>query len=194
MSFKLTIDVALSSRLRSGDERAFRSVYDQHYRKIYQFANSFLKNKVLTEEVLQETFMQLWLNREQLNPELALEPLLFTICRRLVLDSFRRSASIDRQRQNLLHRRTEEDNKTEEHIVFSDLMRFTERAIAVLPKQQQAVFRLSRFEDMTYEEISAQMNISRNTVKNHLVVALKTLKTVLHGQGVYTILIAWLFS
>ena len=194
MSVELDKDPLLLTQLRNGDEKAFRLVYDRHYRKIYQFANSFLKNKEQSEEILQETFLNFWIKREKLNVELPVEPLLFTICRRLVLDAFRKATSTDRLRVNLLKMMSEIQNDTEDHIIFSDLLRVTENAIAELPKQQQAVFRLSRFEGLSYEEIAEKMSISKNTVKNHLVVALKTLKSRLDREGMLYVLFLILFK
>ncbi|MEJ7694135.1 sigma factor-like helix-turn-helix DNA-binding protein, partial [Daejeonella sp.] len=60
-----------------------------------------------------------------------------------------------------------------------DLQRFTEKVLIKLPKQQQLVYRMSRQQDLSYDEIAEELLISRNTVKNHLVAALKTLKSQL---------------
>ncbi len=64
--------------------------------------------------------------------------------------------------------------------MLDDLERFTEEVLARLPKQQQLVFRMSRQRELSYDEIAEELHISRNTVKNHLVAALKTLRTQLH--------------
>lgn len=187
-SIKLTVDPALLEQLRNSDEKAFKLIYEQHYRKIYQFANSFLKNKEQSEEVLQETFLNFWMTRDRIIIDMPVEPLLFTICKRLVLDAFRKATSTTKQRLHLLQLMAEEDNGTEENIIFSDLMRFTEDIISELPRQQQTVFRLSKFEGHSYEEIGEQLNISKNTVKNHLVVAVKALRAQLDGHGVLYLL------
>lgn len=190
-SLELAVESGLLTQLRNSDESAFRRVYDQHYRKIYQFANSFLKDKSQSEEVVQETFLNLWMTRDRIDVARPIEPLLFTICKRLVLDAFRKATSTSKQRARLLQMMAEEDNATQDSIIFSDLMRFTEDAISELPKQQQTVFRLNKFDGHSYEEIGEQLNISKNTVKNHLVVAVKTLRAHLEGQGiVYLMLIA----
>jgi RNA polymerase sigma-70 factor (ECF subfamily) len=70
-------------------------------------------------------------------------------------------------------------NDTEEDMLVSDLEQFTERIINKLPRQQQLIFRLSRVEHLTHKEIADQLQISPNTVKNHMVEALKTLKSQL---------------
>ncbi len=169
-------------RLREGNESAFQHVYQSLAPKVYGFAYRFLKDKAQSEEVVQEAFITLWENREKLDQERPLEPYLFTISKRLVLDSLRKATSSQALREKLMLKISENHNETEESIILSDLMAFAEKAIRELPRQQQVVFRLSRFEGLSYEEIGERLNLSKNTVKNHLVVALKTLKTQLASQ------------
>ncbi|RZL44363.1 MAG: RNA polymerase sigma-70 factor [Pedobacter sp.] len=181
-------DHTLISRFKSGNEEAFKVVYEKYSAKIYRFVYSFLKNKEQTEEVVQEAFLNIWINREKLNEQSPLEPYLFTVSKRLVIDTFRKATSTEKLRATLFAGITEANNLTEENIIFSDLMRFTEKAISKLPKQQQIVFRLSRFEGLSYEEIATQLNISKHTVKNHLIVALKAIKSQFdHHDILYTL-------
>lgn len=189
-----TSDHTLLSRFKNGDEEAFKVIYEKYAAKIYRFVYSFLKNKEQVEEVVQETFLSIWINREKLNENSPLEPYIFTISKRLVIDTFRKSTSTDKLRATLFARITEENNLTEENIIFSDLMRFTENAISKLPKQQQTVFRLSRFDGLSYDEIASQLNISKNTVKNHLIVALKTIRTQFeHHDILYSLAMLFFF-
>lgn len=180
--------------LREGKESAFQQIYHSLAPRVYGFAYSFLKNKVQSEEVVQEAFILLWENRLKLLHDKPLEPYLFTISKRLVLDIFRKATSTNAMRENLILKISEMHNETEERIILSDLMFFAEKAIQELPKQQQLVFRLSRFEGLSYEEIGERLNLSRNTVKNHLVIAVKTLKTQFSNQElIYTLLVLTYF-
>lgn len=188
------VDAAVLTRFREGNEEAFKCVYDNYYRKVYQYAYSYLKNKEQSEEIVQETFLKIWLNRKTLNEFLPIAPYLFTICHRLVLDAFRKAATVNMLKANLQRTATEIDNHTEEVIMLGDLKRFSDEAIAELPKQQQMVFKLSRSEDLTYEEIAERLNISKNTVRNHLVVALKSLRSQFESQGVlYALILMYFF-
>lgn len=179
----------------SGSESAFKAVYDQHQAKVYRFAYTFLKDKEQSREVLQETFINLWVNREKFDANKPLEPYLFTICKRLVLDSFRKASSTSALRERLVLKMSEINTETEDKIILTDLMKYAEKAIAELPKQQQIVFRLSRYEGLSHEEIADRLDLSKNTVKNHLVVALKTLKAQFSQQEmIYTFLLLYLLG
>lgn len=167
---------------REGNETAFREIYVHFGPKIYGFAFSFLKERPQSEEIVQETFLSLWENRQKFDESRALEPYLFTIAKRLVLDQLRKTVHTKALREKLLAAISEQHNETEEQIIFSDLLVFAERAIDELPLQQQTVFRLSRVEGLSYDEIAERLNLSRNTVKNHLIVAVKKLKKHFNNQ------------
>lgn len=180
--FSLNTDVL--TRLKNSDEAAFSAIYERYYREIYNFIFTFLKQKQLAEEVLQETFLTIWVQRGKIDPYQPLEPLLFTICRRKVLDNFRRITSTEALKQQLLRTMQGMANDTEEAIFYNDTFAFANNAVERLPRQQQLVFKLSREEGLSYDEIAERTHLSKNTVRNHLVAALKTLKLHFEEHGV----------
>lgn len=167
---------------REGNENAFREIYLHYGPKVYGFAYSYLKEKSQSEEIVQETFLAIWESRQRFDESRALEPYLFTIAKRLVLDQLRKIVNTKALREKLLMTINEQHNETEEQIIFSDMLVFAERAINELPLQQQTVFRLSRIDGLSYDEIAERLNLSRNTVKNHLIVAVKKLKKHFNNQ------------
>ena len=72
--------------------------------------------------------------------------------------------------------------------MFHDLLQITDEVLEKLPKQQQVVFRMSRLEGLNYDEIAEQLNISRNTVKNHLVQAVKNIRFHFDKKGILYVL------
>jgi len=181
----LAIDQNLHLRLKNGDEQAFSTIYERYYRPLYSFIFAFLKHKQLTEEALQETFLAVWMQRATIREEYPIEPLLFLICRRKILDYFRKIASSTKLRAELHLLVAEINNETEEAISFNDTIKFTNDAIDKLPGQQQKVLRLSKIDGLSNEEIAQQLQLSKNTVKNHLAAALKTLRFHYQQHGMY---------
>lgn len=186
-------DSLLLKQIRNADAAAFRRLYDRHYRKVYQFANSFLRNKEASEEILQETFLKIWVNRDKINSELPIQPLLFTLSKRLVIDAVRKAAALHRQNGVIAFEMQQHDSGTEEKIIFADLLTHTQKAIDRLPRQQQTVVRLSKFEGLSYDEISQRLDISKNTVKNHLIVAMKTLRNYMDKEGMFYFFVIFFF-
>lgn len=162
--------------LMSGDENMFTLIFQEYSAKVYRLAFRFLKDKEQSEEIVQEAFINLWLSREKLDAAGNLWLYLYVITKRLSLNALRqvsRSASLTGK---LLLSIKAEHNETEEDILAHDLEQFTDRLIEKLPRQQQVIFRLSRVDGLSHKEIAEQLHISPNTVKNHMVDALKTLK------------------
>ncbi|WP_299286024.1 RNA polymerase sigma-70 factor [uncultured Mucilaginibacter sp.] len=165
--------------LMAGDEPAFAAVYKWYAEKVYRLAFRFLKNQAQSEEIVQETFIKLWLTKGQLKPQGNLWLYLFVIAKRLSINTLRQHNQSAHTFEQLADRMAEIQNVTEEQVIAHDLEQFTEKILQKLPKQQQQVFKMSRREGLTHKEIAERLHISPNTVKNHMVEALKTLKSYL---------------
>ncbi len=188
MDVAKSITADIITRFKNGDELSFQKIYDSYSANVYRFAFSFLKNRTHSEEIVQDAFILLWENRDRFDETKPMEPYLFTITKRLVLDSLRKQTSTHKLRAQLMHRISEITNETENKIIYTDLMNFTENAVQQLPKQQQVVFRLSRYEGLSLGEIGERLDLSENTVKNHLVIALKKMRTKLLSKEVIYLL------
>lgn len=186
-----SIDSGSIKELIAGDESAFTLIYGHYSEKVYRLAFKFLKDKELSEEIVQETFISLWLNKEKLDAEGNLWVYLFVIAKRLSLNSLRQLCKSTDLTEKLLSYISEEQNSTEEEVFVRDLERYAEKIIEKLPRQQKLVFKLSRIDGLSYKEIAEQHNISPNTVKNHMVEALKTLRT--HLSAVDFVYLSLLF-
>ena len=177
---KQICDFELISRIKEGDESAFRIVFDLYSSKLYAFSYRFLKEKEPCQEVVQEVFLNLWINRAKLDTQYPIAPYLYTITRRLTLNVLRHVATSQSAMEKMWLNVKKVSNETEEEVFLEDLSRFTEQVLSKMPKQQQLIFRMSRHQELSYDEIAEELNLSRNTVKNHLVAALKTLRTQLN--------------
>jgi len=170
-------------RLIVGEQSAFEKIHDLCSEKVYRLAYRFLKDAEQSEEIVQETFVNLWLNKEKLDPEGNIWLYLYVVGKRLSLNALRNVAKSKYHTENLLAHFSEAHNSTEEQVFVHDLELLTEKVIGALPKQQQIIFKLSRIEGYSHKEIADQLNISPNTVKNHMGTALKTIKSKLGDCG-----------
>src|SRR5690606_28645294 len=159
-------------------------LFDRFHGKIYQFAFNFLKNKEQSEEIVQHTFLNFWLNRSKLDPDRPIAPYLFTIARRMLTDAWRKAAASSRFREYIQQRMELVTNETEERILSDELANITRDALNKLSEQQHQVFTLSRQEGLSYEEIAERLHISKHTVKYHLINALKIIKAHFHKHDI----------
>lgn len=189
MLISFNTDTELVDRLHIGDESAFRLVFDRFHQRIFLFAFKFLKDKEQSEEIVQDTFLNLWLHREKLDGLKPLEPFIFAIARRKLIDTWRKAATAQSYRDNLYQTIESSRNEPLEKLLMKDLERITEEGLMQLNCQQQKVFKLSRYEGFTYEEIAEEMKISKSTVKYHLINALKLLRYHFQKNGVLSLFI-----
>lgn len=187
-----SIDSSTVRRLIAGDELAFRGVYDFHSEQVYQLAFRFLKDTAWSEEIVQDVFLKLWLNREGLDEQGNIWLYLYVITKRLCLNKLREVRKSTMLLEQLMRNMEIAGNLSEEQFMAEELEQRVQHLISRLPKQQQLIFNLSREEGLTHNEIAQKLGLSPNTVKNHMVQALKTLKSTLQQSG-YTYLLALVF-
>lgn len=163
-------------KIAAGDHQAFREVYDFYYQSIYKYALHLLKSELLAEEIVQETFLKIWINRVGLPEILNLESYLVTIARNRSLDILRQSALRYRNDQFLKNTFEFSTNETEEQIILKDTRLILSEAIAQLPPQQRQVYELCKQQGLKYDEVAKIMNLSPLTVQSYMKIALRAVR------------------
>src|SRR5690554_560176 len=133
MPVKIEVATELIVRLIASDEAAFRAIYDQLHKRIYRLLFVLVKDREQTEELLQETFVSLWLNRRKLNATQPLYPYIYLTARRLAIDHFRKKMTEANAKQYLIHHQKGYASDTEDRVNVADLRRLTDEAIKALP-------------------------------------------------------------
>lgn len=193
MFARIEIASELILRLKQGEEPAFRAIYDTLHERIFRMVQSLVKDSAKTEEIVQDAFVALWLNRDRLDAQRSLYPYVYQTAKRLAIDHFRRHTLENKVLNQLPHVADRQTQNTEEAIAYSELNHFADETIRRLPKQQQAVYMMSREQGLSYEEIADQLQISPNTVRNHMVSALKSIKLRFSKAGFVSLAYALLF-
>ncbi|QEC78870.1 RNA polymerase sigma-70 factor [Mucilaginibacter ginsenosidivorax] len=173
----LSLERELLLKIALKDEQAFTVIYERYVKKIYTFSFRLLNSKQLAEEVVQECFLKIWLLGDSLNSILNIEAYLVTLSRNKSLDVLRlqqREMKSDLQEgKNWI----EGHNDTEEAILLNDTRNLLQTAIDQLPPQQKRVYQLCQQEGLKYEEAAKKLNLSPLTVKKHMQLALRFVRT-----------------
>jgi len=161
---------------------AFEQIYQLYWSDLYNYAYNILRDKIVCEEILQETFFSLWSKRENLQIAHSIKAYLFTTVKFQTIN-FIRSEKVKRDYAASYTSFTKMavDNSNEEHIHLSDLKGIIENEVSKLPEKCQQIFRLSRNDHQSIKNIADLMNISHKTVENQLTKALRQLRSSL-GQ------------
>jgi RNA polymerase sigma-70 factor (ECF subfamily) len=172
-------DTELLEKLREGDEIAFRELYDRHCRTVSAFVYHLTHSAVDAEDILQDTFLKLWTNREQLPPIDHIGNYIFTIARNKTLDHLRKIARQQRLLDRVWANITVPSDGIEQQLDAMESQHLINRAFAQLTEQQRTIFRLSRQEGMTHEAIAQQLCLSKSRVKNVQVETLRYIRLFL---------------
>ena len=185
-------DSDLVVRLRNGEEAAFKIIFDRWFKKLYYFSFRYLKSKEEAEEMVQETMLQLWVTREKLDERYPVSSYLYTIVKRLSLNRLKQIASSKSAAEHHFVNLKVTVNNTEDSLSLSELKRITAEALALMPEKQQQVYRMSRNDGLSLDEIALSLGILKNTVKKHLSEALKMIR--IHFASRYYLLLVSLIS
>ncbi len=110
----------LISRLRLGDRNAFEQLFKLYHKRLYFFCFSLCNNKEVAEGITQETFIKIWINRENIDETKSFSGFLYTISKNLVLNHIRKSLN---QQNYLNYLKTQSDalNQTEIEYSYNEL-------------------------------------------------------------------------
>ncbi|HVU95651.1 MAG TPA: RNA polymerase sigma-70 factor [Puia sp.] len=175
----LTNENELLARVAEGDERAFGVLFHHYRSKIYSYAFHLSGDTAQADELVQEVFLKVWLNRDKIPHVLRFEYYLFTIARNQVFDMLKKMARESEFRRQMAGLLDADANPVEDRLLTRENELRLRQALDRLPPRQRLIFTLSRSQGMKHEEIADHLHISRHTVKTHLVQALKTLRSLL---------------
>lgn len=176
-SFEIEKELVL--KLIDGDEAAFSELYTLYKTRLMYFALQFVKSQEIAEDIFQDAFTSVWLNRQFINPNLSFNSYVYTTVKNRILNLL---ANIDREQElkkAILATSIDGVNGTEEILLGSELENIIEKAIAKLTPQQKVVFEMSRKGLKSRKEIAAKLGISVNTVQQHISDSLKIIRKFL---------------
>lgn len=184
----------LFRQIGNSDEAAFAVIFHRYKSVLFDYGIKITKSHTAAEELVQECFVKLWLARENL-PNIE-NPVgyLHMMARNAGVDYLRRLSLDAGLQKKVWAGISETENPTLQKVQVSETQRLIDEAVAQLPTQQREVFLLSRYEGLSYEQIGRQMGIAGNTVKNHLVKALKYIREYLaqkYGNPIVMVLITF---
>lgn len=174
----------LLTRLQRGDREAFRQLFRSHYGTLCRFAMQLLHDKAAAETIADDVFFAIWQNRADLTISTSMRSYLFTAIRNRCLNemsSKRRRPSTpgfayDYEAElDLLAHVFADNSHPLGQLIEKELEGEIARCVEALPHDCRRVFKMSRYEQMSYSEIADELGISVNTVKYHIKAALRQL-------------------
>ena len=169
-------DRELVELLIDSSQPAFNELYARYKNRLMYICKRYLKSEAESEDLVHDIFLRIWETRHFLNPELTFSGYLKTITQNCATDKLRHFEVHSRFAKNVLMNMTDSVNETEDTIIDNDYAKFLNELVDCLPARQKEIFRLSRMEGLTYNEISEMLEISVPAIQKHASLALMKIK------------------
>ncbi|WP_316765759.1 RNA polymerase sigma factor [Pedobacter frigiditerrae] len=166
----------LLAAIAKGDERAFRILFETHCDNLGSYVLKITKSQEISEEIVQDTFVKIWLGREHLAEIRSFSHYLFILCKNQTLDHLRKHAKqliLDAELDSYLKDQQIVEASENNLEVYRELI---DKAVDKLPNQAKKVYLLSRHQRLKHDEIAVALGISAETVKKHIQYAVSFIK------------------
>ncbi len=176
-------ELQVLKRLQQGDELAFLEVYDHYKKPLYAFILKFVKVPEHADDLLQDVFLKIWEIHSRINSSLSFKAYVYRISRNLVYKFLKKTANDAEQlSEQLQHFIPDKEANAEVKLQWKEYEENISTAIDQLPPRRKEIFILCRQGKHTYEDVAKQLGISRNTVKEHMVLSMKSISNYLQTQ------------
>lgn len=164
-----------------GDEQAFESLFLHYFPRIKGFISGILQNEEEAEDISQDIFVSMWQNRERLTNIKNLNAYLFRIAKNTVFRHIERSLLFKDYLQQTEHAAfvSGENDSIEEELYAKELEFLISVAVEKMPPQRKQIYRMSRVDGLSNDEIATRLSISKRTVENHLTLALADIRKII---------------
>lgn len=185
----------LLRRISHGDQQAFSTLFNSYHPFVYAFARRITRSDEFAEEVVQEIFLKIWIDRESLVKVDNFGAYLNRIVRNHCYNVLRKLA-IESKHASLMSKSFDDtDDSTIQQLGYNDVNEVLESAIQTLSAQQKKVYQLCHQRGLTYQEAADELNISQQTVHAYMKDALRKIREHFRKHGIsYSVFFGILFK
>lgn len=149
--------------------------YEMYYKTILSYITYKINHRYEAEDLAQDVFLRL-LDYKPMLQEATVKYFIFTIARNIVTDYLRRYYKKQEITSYIYDTKTYSTYETEESIVVKDLLMLEKKKLQTFSPQRKKVYVLSRFQEKNSNEISEELQLSKRTVENHLLLGRKIMR------------------
>ncbi|WGQ09551.1 RNA polymerase sigma-70 factor [Pedobacter gandavensis] len=170
-------ETELLSLLQRGEHKAMEDIYRYYWEEVLDAAYKRVRDEEIAQDICQEIFISLWENRENIQLKGSLSAYFMGAVKYRVINYFRSSQVKEKHQEDLRLLMMEcAGLSAVQGMMLKELHQEVEEAIQELPERMRVIFSMSRQEEKTIREISEELDLSAQTVKNQLSSALKVMK------------------
>lgn len=170
----------LLMNMGNDDREAFNELYRRHMSNVYNYVHLMCKSKEVTEEVVQDLFVKVWLNRYHLYKVQFFKSYIFRCAQNLLLDQIRKQQLESRTIEKVKLSEAEDSEKSDSTLICKEFRKHTKDAIDKLPEKRKRIVELRTHDELSLDEIAEQLSISKSVVKKQLYSGLHFVREYLH--------------
>lgn len=174
-------DRELLLRIAEGDEHAFAGFFNRWATPLAAIAMKIVQNQYVRQEVVQEVFIKVWLNRDKLHQIEQVGAWLRKVTVNQALLALQKHAAYDRRLAGL--QLVQSDQEQAVSLEFKETGQLVHDTIAALPKQRRIIYQMNRIDGKTTREIADALQLSHGYVRNALSAALADIREKLQAAG-----------
>ena len=163
--------------LSKGNEKAFDTLFVNYYPHILRFVIRFCNDRHEAENIVQDLFIDLWVNRHRFENVVSVDDYLFVAARNMAMKCI--SKSIRFRNKDIAACQIAENETAEVDLCYEEFRQIVMREIELMPEQRRRIFLMSREEGLSNAEIATRLGISKRTVEAHISAALNDLRKIL---------------
>jgi RNA polymerase sigma factor (sigma-70 family) len=187
------IEKELFYRIAEGDEMAFKELYNSYGKILFPFLFKLTNAADIADEIIQEVFLRIWLYRHKLPDVEYPRAWIFKIASNQTYDWLKKNALAAKAVNENYNNKDYNVNTTEETLTINEIKCLVNKAVAALPHKRRLIYKLNREDGMKVAEIAAHLAISVSTVKNALLIAVKSVAESLEKTGFKQLLLVAFF-
>jgi len=160
-------------------EAAFEEIFKTHFKRLYAYAFTMVKEEMLAEEMVQNVFYKIWENKGKVDIRTSVSAYLYRSVYHESLNYLKHQKVKAAYQSHVTLQSKNLSDSAASKIQLSELQEKLEIALNELPEQCRTIFQMSRFEELKYQEIADKLGLSLKTVENQMSKALKILRVKL---------------
>lgn len=169
----------LLAKLRQGDVDSYRVLFLRYYTRVTLFIRGMTGAVPQADDIAQNIFLKLWLNRESIDPGQSLRNYLFVMARNEVFNHLRSLRTGAGVLKAVGEREPAYNPSPDSEVLPNETHRIVVKAVEGMPEKRREVFRMSRQEGLSNKEIAERTGLSVRTADKHIELALKDIRKIL---------------
>ncbi|WP_234572983.1 RNA polymerase sigma factor [Rhodohalobacter sp. 614A] len=176
-------DTDLAIKIRAGNKKAFREIYDRYHVQMYYIAKKYVKSPDLAEDAVQDVFVKLWEKRARIDDSKSIKGFLFIMLRNHVLNMIRDKKDEIISISDIKSNQLPQQNLTEDELVYKEYHDIVKEGLKELSDRKREVFELRTLKGHSNSEVADLLNINIRTVKTHFYNSSKFMREYLKNHA-----------